>query len=73
MEAEHCPPRDADAIAGNRAQHQGASGQARPVDDDPFAGLSHAGKNLKISVHRATRISESVKVDKRDVGRRWTR
>jgi len=47
MEAQNGPRRDTNLIAWNGAQHEGAGREARPVDYDPFPGLSKSLEEIQ--------------------------
>jgi hypothetical protein len=47
MEAQNGPWRDTNLFAWNRAQHESARREARPVDYDPFPGLSKGREEIQ--------------------------
>ena len=47
MEAQNGLRRDTNPIFGNLTQHEGAGREARPVDYDPFPGLSKSLEEIQ--------------------------
>jgi hypothetical protein len=58
MEAQNGLRRDTNPIFGNLTQHEGAGREARPVDDDPFAGVLESLKEVEERHHIAARTCE---------------
>jgi hypothetical protein len=68
VKTQDSPRRNADPAPGNRAQHQGASRKARPVDDDPLTRLPHPRKERQIAANCASKARHNP-----DISQGWRR